>query len=87
MLRTVEEAVKLSSPGQLPQLLSRSLPGIGLQYLQIPPQELPRRADTLYLAVDHHDEQWTAVAKGNAVALHWTGAPADLGIELMTVGR
>lgn len=87
VLQAVEQGVKLSSPQHLELLVTRSLPGIGLQYLQIPPQELPRRADTLYLAIDHLHEQWSAVVKERSLSLHWTGAPEDLAIEMLVVGR
>jgi len=87
VLRSLEDIAKLSSREHLHMLVSRALPGIGLQYLQIPPQELPRRANTAYFAINHHDEQWTAVTKHHGLALHWNDAPADLEIELMVVGR
>ncbi|MSN26942.1 MAG: type VI secretion system baseplate subunit TssK [Geobacter sp.] len=87
VLRSLEDIAKLSSREHLHMLVSRALPGIGLQFLQIPPQELPRRANTSYFAINHHDEQWTAVTKQHGLALHWNDAPADLEIELMVVGR
>lgn len=87
VLQALEDIAKLSSREHLNTLVSRSLPGIGLQYLQIPPQELPRRANTMYFAINHHDEQWAAVAKQYGLALFWNGAPADMEIELMVVGR
>ena len=87
ILNALEEIAKLSSGEHLQTLISRSLPGIGLQYLQIPPQELPRKANTVYFAINHHDDQWSAVAKQHNLALYWNNAPADLEIELMVVGR
>jgi type VI secretion system protein ImpJ len=87
VLQALEEMAKLSSPEHLKVLVSRSLPGIGLQYLQIPPQELPRRTNTIYFAINHHDEQWLAVAKNSGVALYWNSAPKDIEIEFMAVGR
>ncbi len=87
VLQALEDIAKLSSREHLGILVSRSLPGIGLQYLQIPPQELPRRSNTVYFAINHHDEQWSAVAKNYGLALFWNGAPADMEIELMVVGR
>lgn len=87
VLRALEDIAKLSSPDQLELLVARSLPGIGLQYLQIPPQELPRRKNTQYFAIDHHDDQWSAVARKQTLALHWSGAPEDVEIELMVIGR
>jgi type VI secretion system protein ImpJ len=87
VLQSLEEIAKLSSREHLEILITRSLPGIGLQYLQIPPQELPRRTGTAYFAIDHRDDQWAAVAKHFCLALYWNDAPADLEIELLVVGR
>ena len=87
MLRSVAETAKLSSSEHLNTLVTRSLPGIGLQHLQIPPQELPRRKNTIYFAIDHHDEQWSAVTRHFGLALHWNAAPSDTHIELLVVGR
>lgn len=87
VLQALEDIAKLSSRENLDTLVSRSLPGIGLQHLQIPPQELPRRANTIYFAINHHDDQWSGVAKHYGLALFWSSAPTDIEIELMVVGR
>lgn len=87
VLQALEDIAKLSSREHLETLVSRSLPGIGLQYLQIPPQELPRRSNTVYFAINHHDDQWTAVSRNYGLALYWSEAPADMELELMVVGR
>ncbi len=87
VLQWIETAAKLSTREQLPLLIARALPGIGLSHLPVPPQELPRRANSLYFAVDHHSDQWSAVAKRHNVAMYWDNAPEDLEAELMVVGR
>jgi type VI secretion system protein ImpJ len=87
LIESLGTIAKLSSKEHLAMLVSRALPGIGLDYLQVPPQELPRRANTVYFVVDHHDEQWAAVAKSHSLALYWNSAPEDADIELMVVGR
>lgn len=87
VLTSVEQIAKLSSREYLPILIARSLPGIKLTYLQAPPQELPRRANTLYFQVDHHGDAWTQVQNGNNLALYWDAAPEDMKAELMAVGR
>ncbi len=87
VLRSLTSLAKLSSREHLPILIARALPGIGLEGLQVPPQELPRRADCLYFAVDRHSEQWGFVEKGNNIALYWDNAPDDLEVELMVVGK
>ena len=87
VLQMMASSAKLSSRERLPLLIARALPGIGCEHLTLPPQELPRRAFTLYFAVDSHSEQWALVEKGNNIALYWDNAPEDLVVELMIVGR
>lgn len=86
-LQSIATVAKLSSREHLPILIARALPGIRLEHLPVPPQELPRRAHSIYCAVDHHGDQWSAVQKGQNIALYWDNAPEDLEVELMVVGR
>jgi len=53
----------------------------------LPPQELPRRAFSIYFQLDHHSDLWSRVEKGKNLALYWDTAPEDLKVELMVVGR
>jgi type VI secretion system protein ImpJ len=85
--RLVESAAKLSAREHLPVLTSHALPGLALEPLHVPPQELPRRANTLYFSVDHRHDQWNLVTKGNNIALNWDTAPEDLEVELMIVEK
>jgi len=87
VLQMIEALVKVSSRERLPLLIARALPGISLDHLPSPPQELPRRAFSLYFALDSHSEQWALVEKGHNIALYWDQAPEDLEVELMIVGR
>ena len=87
ILQSLGTMAKLSAREHLPILIARALPGIKLEHLPVPPQELPRRARSHYFAVDHHSEQWNLVAKGHNIALYWDNAPEDLEVELMVVGR
>jgi type VI secretion system protein ImpJ len=87
VLQLVATTAKLSSRERLPLLIARALPGVGLEHLPNPPQELPRRAYSIYFAIDSHHEQWPLVEKMNNIALYWDNAPDDLEVELMIVGR
>jgi type VI secretion system protein ImpJ len=87
VVQSLTTIAKLSSRENLPILIARALPGVALEHLSIPPQELPRRANTLYFAIDHHGDQWNFVTKGNNIALYWDNAPEDLEVELMVVGK
>ncbi len=87
ILQSIEMVAKLSSRESLPILIARALPGIKLEHLPSPPQELPRRAHSIYFQVDHHSDKWAQVEKNRNLALYWDDAPDDLSVELMVVGR
>ena len=87
ILQNTERIAKLGTRESLPLLIARALPGIKLEYLPIPPQELPRRAHSTYFKIDHHGDNWTKVQKEKNLALYWDEAPQDLKVQLMTVGR
>jgi type VI secretion system protein ImpJ len=87
VIKAMGVVAKLSSREALPILIARALPGIRLEPLSTPPQELPRRAHSIYFQVDHHSDKWAQVSSGRNLALYWEGAPDDLQVELMVVGR
>ncbi|SPD75704.1 Type VI secretion protein, VC_A0114 family [uncultured Desulfobacterium sp.] len=87
VLQSLETAAKLGARKALPLLIARALPGVRLEHLPVPPQELPRRARSIYFQIDHHNEQWAQVEKGHNLSLYWDLAPDDLKTELMVVGR
>jgi len=87
LLQSLETAGKLGSREALPLLIARALPGIRMEHLVLPPQELPRRAFSIYFQLDHHSDLWSRVEKGKNLALYWDTAPEDLKVELMVVGR
>ena len=87
ILPSLESIAKLGCRESLPILIARSLSGVGLTHLPTVPQELPRKAHALYFQIDHHNDQWSQIAKGKNIALYWDAAPEDLKIEIMAVGR
>jgi len=87
VVTAVTEVAKASSRENLPILIARALPGLGIEHLQVPPQELPRRSKSIYFSLQHHGDQWAQVQDARNLALYWDDAPEDLNIELMIVGR
>jgi len=80
-------AAKLASRESVEVLAERSLPGVGLINVPVPPTELPRRPNTAYVRLDVHDDQWATVERHRDVALLWDEAPEDVTIELVIVRR
>lgn len=87
VLKSLKGISKLGSRESLPILIARSLPGIKIEHLPVPPQELPRKQGSIYCQIDHHDDQWDQIQQTRNIALYWDTAPKDLKIELMVVGK
>jgi len=87
VIASLTEVAKASSREHLPLLIARALPGLDIEHLQVPPQELPRRAQSVYFRLHHHSEQWGHVRNNRNIALYWDDAPSDAAIDLMIVER
>jgi len=82
----IQTNVKTCSRERLPLLIARALPGVPLEYMINPPQELPRRANTFYFQIDHHSDHWGLINKGLNIAMYWDNAPENVRMELMVAG-
>ena len=87
VLDSLATIIKISSREELPILIARALPGLQLEHLPVPPQELPRRAHCIYFQADHHGDHWAMIEKAQNITMYWDTAPDDLEVELMVVGR
>jgi len=87
IVEAMNHIAKLSARESLPILIAQSLPGVKLNYLELLPQELPRKAKSFYFQIDHHGKQWDQVKGGSNMAIYWDTAPEDLKVELMVVRR
>ncbi|MBU5613050.1 type VI secretion system baseplate subunit TssK [Geomonas azotofigens] len=87
LLGSLTTLAKMGARERLPLLIAQALPGLPLEHLPNPPQELPRRSSSLYFAIDSRSEHWELVQKWHNLALFWDQAPDDLEVELMIVTR
>lgn len=87
VIETVSSIAKFGEKEQMPVLISHALTGITLAHLPLPPQELPRRANVQYFAVDTNCEHWVYVKKSYNLNLYWDNPPEDVTVELMVVTR
>ncbi|OQX20438.1 MAG: type VI secretion system-associated protein [Desulfobulbaceae bacterium A2] len=86
-LSSFTSLAKVGSRESLPMLIARALPGVAMMPLESPPQELPRRGNSLYFKIDHLGDQWRQVQRYHNIAVFWDAAPEDIRVELMVVGR
>lgn len=87
ILEAVNIGVKLGSKASVPAFVERSLPGIGLEHLVSPPQELPRRGNSSYFRIDSQDDRWLRVEREKHISLYWEGLSAEMKVEIMVVRR
>lgn len=87
VLDAIDIGVKVCSLKLLPMHIERALPGAVIEYLPIPPQELPRHRNAKYFRIDNHGEQWAQIEKDKSLGVHWDNPPDDLKMELMVVRR
>jgi type VI secretion system protein ImpJ len=85
VVNAIEVSIKVTSPKALPILVERSLPGAIVEYLPVPPQELPRRKNGIYLKIDKNGEAFSSIRKERQLAMFWYSPPQDLQIELMVL--
>ena len=81
----IDMSIKIGSLGTLPELVERALPGVQLEYLPAPPQELPRLRNAQYWRIDTHGKYWSMIEKEKSLGLYWDTPPQDLKLELMIV--
>jgi len=85
VVNNIDIGIKVTSPELMTTIVERSLPGALVEYLPIPPQELPRRTNGIYFKIDTKGEAFNNIRKEKQLALFWYEPPEDLKMELMVV--
>jgi type VI secretion system protein ImpJ len=60
---------KVCSREEIEVLRQRALPGLGVRYLETPPEELPRRAHCNYFEIDHRGHVWNRIEQRQNIAI------------------
>ena len=85
VVNAIDTGIKVTSPSLMTMIVERSLPGALVEYLPVPPQELPRRTHGIYFRLDKNGEAFRHIRKERQLALFWYEPPKDLKMELMVV--
>jgi type VI secretion system protein ImpJ len=83
ILSSVNDSIKIGSRHSIGPLISRALPGLPLEYIQIPPPGIPRRNDSHCFKIDLYHEQWNEIQKDRSMCIYWDQAPQDISFELI----
>jgi type VI secretion system protein ImpJ len=78
---------KISSAERAPALVTRALPGLPLEYHEVPPPGLPKRPNSFCFRLDRSSPHWLDIQQGQNLCLYWDAAPADTKAELIVLRR
>lgn len=73
---------KISAPQQLRELVRSHLPGLVLQYLPVPPRQIPYNSGYVYYELTKSGTFWESIASTGAIAMHVAGDLPGLKMEL-----
>jgi type VI secretion system protein ImpJ len=77
--------VKCAGVEQVGNLVSRALPGIGLQVMPVAPRQIPYHANFAYFSLDKSHEYWQELKKSGGIAFHIAGDYPGMQLELWAI--
>jgi len=84
LLRELPARIKIGSRDQIDFIVAQALRGVPIEFVQVPPALLPRKATYFYFKLDPSCDAWEGVRKARNIAIY---APTDLpGLSLELVG-
>lgn len=76
---------KLSSTDQVDGLIIRALPGLGLEYVESPPSDVPVQQGKTYFRFVQSGEHWDAVLTTRSLSVYVPAEFSGLQLELMAI--
>jgi type VI secretion system protein ImpJ len=76
---------KVCSREEMEALRQRALPGLPVRYLETPPTELPRRAQSSYFELDHRTNLWNRIEQRQNIAVFCQLSPDKTEMQLMVL--
>lgn len=87
-VRNAMDAVaKFSARENLPVLVARSLPGLKLDHVLVPPPGLPQLSSAVIFRINTDGGQWDDVRRMGNIGLHWDAATPDMIAEVIVMRR
>ncbi|MEZ4649563.1 MAG: type VI secretion system baseplate subunit TssK [Candidatus Eisenbacteria bacterium] len=83
MLLSAITRVILTSQERVDELLARSLPGLPLRHLAVPPPAIPRSHNTYYFQLDKAGPHWEAIRESHGLGLQIPGDLRTMRFELL----
>lgn len=80
--RLLTETGKVCARQDLEELRRRALSGVGAKYLEVPPEELPRRAHWAYFELAHRGPLWERIQQHENMAVYCQLPPETVEMQL-----
>jgi type VI secretion system protein ImpJ len=87
LLRRLTETGKISSMEDMAALRQQALFGLKIDYLDTPPEELPRRTHCRYFTIDHHTNLWKRIEQNQNIAVFCELPPEETEIQLLVISE
>jgi type VI secretion system protein ImpJ len=87
LLRRLTETGKICSREEMEALRKQALPGLRIDYLETPPEELPRRALCSYFTIDHRARLWRTIEQRQNIAVYCELSPQDTEMQLLVISE
>lgn len=85
LLRRLTETGKICSREEMDALRKQAIPGVRLDHLENPPEELPRRAHCSYFVLDHHNYLWKRIEQRQNLAVYCELPPEQTDMQLLVI--
>jgi type VI secretion system protein ImpJ len=85
LLRVLTETGKICSREELEALRKQAIPGLRVDYLETPPEELPRRPHCSYFVLDHHSYLWQRIEQRQNLAVYCDLPPTQTEMQLLVL--
>ncbi len=81
----VPAKAKVTSTGRIGALMARSLRGLQLHFLSVPPSEIPVQPDRSYFELERQGEHWESILETASIAIYLPPEFSDLKAEFLAV--
>jgi predicted component of type VI protein secretion system len=85
ILRRLTDTGKVCSREDMAEVRRLNVPTLGLDYLETPPEELPRLAHCSYFALDHRHRLWSRIAERRNLAVFCDVPPEKTEMRLLVI--
>ena len=85
LINAARRAIKMSSRDELQRLTIGALPGLRLEPVMNPPNDLATKKDFVYFSLDQKGPHWQNIQTAGNIAFYFPNTLSNLSMELLAV--